>query len=98
MNTRSRKYVNQLSFIYVTDLGSENVLIRDSKTIVNVIITSKLDNCNSLLVALPQYLPDKVQGVQNAAARLVSRKWNNDCIKPILKELYWLPVKQPITF
>ena len=61
-------------------------------------VTSKLDNCNSLLAGLPQYLLDKVQRVQNAAARLVSCTRKYDRISPVLKELHWLPVKQRIVF
>ena len=59
---------------------------------------SKLDNCNSLLAELPQYLLDKVQRVQNAAARLVSCTRKYDRITPVRKELHWLPVKQPMIF
>ena len=52
----------------------------------------------SLLAELPQYLLDKVQQVQNAAARLVSCTRKYDQITPVLKELHWLPVKQRIIF
>ena len=71
---------------------------KDIEILVHAFITSKLDNCNSLLTGLPQYLLDKVQRVQNAAARLVSRSQKYDSITPILKELHWLPVKQRINF
>ena len=64
--------------------------------LVHVFVTSKLDNCNSLLAELPQYLLDKVQRVQNAAARLGSCTRKYDQITPVLKELHWLPVKQRI--
>ena len=43
-------------------------------------------------------IPDKVQRVQNAAARLVSCTRKYDRITPVLKELHWLPVKQRIIF
>ena len=69
---------------------------KDTETLVHAFVTSKLDNCNSLLAELPQYLLDKVQWVQNAAARLVSCTRKYDRITPVLKELHWLPVKQRI--
>ena len=50
------------------------------------------------MAELPQYLLDKVQRVQNAAARLVSCTRKYDRITPVLKELHWLPVKQRIIF
>ena len=59
---------------------------------------SKVAYCNSLLAELPQYLLDKVQRVQNAAARLVSCTRKHDPITPVLKELHWLPVRQRIIF
>lgn len=45
----------------------------DTETLVHAFISSKLDNCNSLLTGLPIYLIEKLQRVQNAAARLVTR-------------------------
>ena len=69
---------------------------KDTEMLVHVFVTSKLDNCNSLLAELPQYLLDKVQRVQNAAARLGSCTRKYDQITPVLKELHWLPVKQRI--
>ena len=67
---------------------------KDTETLVHAFMTTKLDNCNSLLDELPQYLLDKVQRVQNTAARLVSCTQKYDRITPVLKELHWLPVKQ----
>ena len=45
---------------------------KDTETLVHAFVTSKLDNCNSLLAELPQYLLDRVQRVQNAAAHFFS--------------------------
>ena len=62
---------------------------KDTETLFHAFLTSKLDNCgNSLLAELPQYLLDKVQRVQNAAARLVSCTRKYDRITPVLKELH----------
>lgn len=65
---------------------------------VHAFITTKLDNCNSLLYGLPQYLLDRLQNVQNSAARLITRTRKHDHITPILQKLHWLPVKQRIIF
>jgi len=69
-----------------------------TKTLVHAFISSKLDNLNSLLYGLPGKLLHKLQRVQNAAARLVTRTKKFDHITPVLKQLHWLPVKERIDY
>ena len=61
-------------------------------------MSSKLDTNNSLLHGLPDTLLNKLQVLQNAAARLVMRLPKHWHIAPILRELHWLPVQQRIQF
>ena len=42
------------------------------KLVIHAFITSKLDYCNSLLYGAPKYLIQRLQHVQNAAARLLA--------------------------
>ena len=65
---------------------------KDTEILVHAFISSKLDSCNSLLYGLPQSLIDRLQAVQNCAARLVIRSRKHDHITPILKHLHWLPM------
>ena len=44
----------------------------------------------------PQYLLDKLQKLQNAAARLVWKAKKSDHIHPFLETLHWLPVTHRI--
>ena len=62
--------------------------------LVHAFVTSKLDSCNSLLFGLPDHEIQKVQRVQNTAARLVLRVSRRQHITPSLEKLHWLPVKQ----
>ena len=54
---------------------------KDTETLVHASVTSKLNNCNTPVAKLPQYLIHKVQRVHNAAVR------KYDKITPVLKEL-----------
>ena len=54
--------------------------------------------CNSILYGLPTVEHEKLQRVQNIAARLITGSSRRDHITPVLKNLHWLPVKLRITF
>jgi hypothetical protein len=60
------------------------------------LILSKLDYCNSLLANLPQTEIKRLQAVQNAAARVVTKSKKSDHISPVLSKLHWLPVQERI--
>ena len=62
------------------------------------LVISKIDYCNSLLIGCPQYLLDKVQRIQNTAARIVTRCRRSTHISPFLKDLHWLPVRQRVQY
>jgi len=72
--------------------------LADTEKLVHAFVTSKLDNANSLLYGLPKFLIDRLQNVQNAASRVVTRTKKYDHIKPVLQQLHWLPISQRITY
>ena len=61
-------------------------------------ISSRLDYCNALLYGVSKYNVDKLQKIQNAAARLVACKRRHDYISPTLFTLHWLPVQYRIHY
>ena len=53
-----------------------------TETLVNTLVTSRLDYCNSLLCSLPNSTMKKMQSVQNAAAKLILLKPKRDHVTP----------------
>ena len=95
INETCRKATNAIRSIgrickYLTD---ENL-----KLLVNALVISRLDYCNSILNGLPKRKLDKLQRVQNTAARLITGTKQYDHIKPALQKLHWLPVESRIIF
>ncbi len=62
------------------------------KKFISSSISSRLDYCNSLFTCLNQKPINRLQTVQNSAARLLTRSKRSDHITPILASLHWLPV------
>jgi len=54
-----------------------------AKTVVNSLIVSKVDYCNSLLAAYTQQQTDKVQHVLNCAARVILCGSKYDHVMPL---------------
>ena len=66
--------------------------------LVHAFISSRLDFCNSLYIGLPEFEINRLQKLQNQAARLVTSTRRRDHITPVLKSLHWLPVRARIIF
>ena len=60
---------------------------------VTVLVSSRLDYCNSLFRGLSGFNQHKLQSIQNTLARIVINHGKYAHVTPILKKLHWLPVK-----
>ncbi len=66
--------------------------------VIHAFITSRLDYCNSLYFGIGKTALSRLQRVQDAAARLLTRTKKWDHITPVLCSLHWLPVHCPVNF
>ena len=69
-----------------------------AKTLVNAFICCRLDYCNSIYAGISSSLSNKLQSVQNAAARFIIGGHKYDHISGTLRQLHWLRVPQRISF
>ncbi|KAI5615828.1 hypothetical protein C0J50_8760, partial [Silurus asotus] len=63
--------------------------LQDAEKLVDAFVTSRLDYCNALLSGCASKCINKLQLVQNAAARVLTRSRKYDHITPYLSELLY---------
>ena len=65
---------------------------------VQTLILSKLDYCDSALIESALYQLDKLQRVQNMACRVVSNLGKYDHVSSEMKRFHWLKIRECITY
>ncbi len=86
-------HVTKTAFFHLRNIVLlRNMLtVSDAEKLVHAFMTSRLDYCNALLGGCPASSINKLQIVQNAAARVLTRSRKYDHITPILQSLQmWL--------
>jgi hypothetical protein len=61
-------------------------------------VTSRLDYCNAFLYGLPASVIQRLQSIQNTAARVVTRRKKHDHITPTVETLHWLPIHYRVQY
>ena len=87
--------ITKSCYYHLRNIGAiRECLTKDAcKTLINALVTSRLDYGNALLYGVNDSLCKRLQKIQNSAARLISRSKKHDHITPVLKDLHWLPVE-----
>ena len=74
-----------------------NLLTFDATAqLIHALITSRLEFCNSILYNLPNKQIERLQQIQNQAARMLKSIPRRNHITPVLRELYWLRIQDRI--
>ena len=68
------------------------------KYIIQALVISKLDYCNSLLLRLANYQLNKIQWIKYMACRIVCNLQKLDHVTPSMQDLHWLKIPYWIQF
>ena len=80
--SRMRRYISQNAY----------------KTLIQALVTSRLDHGNALLIGASDKSISKLQRVQTRAAITITKTGKREHIRLILKQLHWLPVSSRILY
>ena len=99
MDPHVRGVVRSTSY-HLRNIGIVRKLLTEdaTKRLCQSIVLSRIDYCNSILAGISESSLDKLQLVQNRAARMVTRTKIRNHITPVLMKLHWLPVRQRIKY
>ena len=97
------KHINTITshcYKILKDIGSirNSLMLIHLERLVHAVISTRLDYCNSLFINISKKNLNKLQKLQNAAARLVLGRRRRDSASEALHVLHWLKVEARILF
>src|SRR6218665_2278576 len=98
--TTSPSYLKSATCTFATSVDYAQYLIIRPRAlyIATSIVHSKLDYCNSLFYSINSSQITRLQTIQNALARAVTKTPKHHHITPVLKSLHWLKIPQRIHY
>ena len=88
------------SFYHLRNISKlrPTLTLPDAEKLVHAFISSRLDYCNGLFFGIPGKNVQRLQYIQNSAARVLMKVRKHDHITPILQTLHWLPISSRINY
>ena len=94
------QHICRVAYFHIHCIGKIRNFL-DQKTteiMIHSYVKSRLDNGNCLLYDISDHRLTKLQRLQNAAARLITKTRKHDHITAVLINVHWLPIKQRIEY
>lgn len=93
-------YLCKTSFYHLRNISKLRPILTfsDAEKLVHAFVSSRLDYCNALLIGIPGKSLQRLQYIQNSAARILMRVRKYEHITPILHSLHWLPISTRIEY
>ena len=100
---KSTVHINQQTstlFITIRKIAKIKHLIdkETTKILMQALVLSKLDYCNSLLIGTSEYNLHKLQRIQNMSYWVINNLEKHDSITSYLQDLYWLRIHEQINY
>ena len=94
------KSVTRTCFFHLRNIAKIKSIVShsDLEKIIHALVSSRIDYSNSVLTSLNKSSIDRLQLIQNSAARLLTRSSRRCHITPVLASLHWLPVAFRVQF
>uniref|UniRef100_A0A3B3HT49 Reverse transcriptase domain-containing protein n=1 Tax=Oryzias latipes TaxID=8090 RepID=A0A3B3HT49_ORYLA len=94
------RHLSKVSFFHLKNIAKlrPSLTQSDAEKLIHAFVSSRLDYCNALLVGIPGRSLEKLQHIQNCAARVLTRRRKFDHITPVLQSLHWLPIRSRIQY
>ena len=97
--THINKLTSSLYVILKTIASIRPLLDKETtRILVQTLVLSKMDYCNSLLLGTADYKISKLQKLQNMGCRIILGLHKYDHLSDYMKDLHWLKIRQHIQY